>query len=49
MANDNNKANQGNDNSGTAGTNDAYQRILDNRSNQLNPNHPEYKGAKNGE
>ncbi|APW65268.1 alpha-amylase [Poseidonibacter parvus] len=48
MANNNHKNNQKNDNRGTSGTNNEYQKMLDNRSNQMNINHPEYKGAKNG-
>ncbi|KFZ36352.1 alpha-amylase [Shewanella mangrovi] len=36
--NNNHKANQGNQNKGTSGTNKEYQKVLDNRSNQLNPN-----------
>ncbi|ADZ91119.1 hypothetical protein [Marinomonas mediterranea] len=40
------KANQANDNKGTSGINDAYQKMLDNRSNQLNPNNSLYKGKK---
>jgi len=34
-------------NTGTSGRNDAYQKDLDNRGNQLNPNYLEYKGIKN--
>ena len=48
MANNNHKNNQNNSNPGTSGTSDAYQKMLDNRSNQMNINHPEYKGVKNG-
>ena len=40
------KANQANDNKGTSGTNEAYQKMLDNRSKQLNPNNALYKGKK---
>lgn len=46
MSDNNHKANQGNDNEGTSGTNKEHQKVLDNRSRQLNPNHPEYKGSK---
>ncbi|WP_310441415.1 alpha-amylase [Sulfurimonas sp.] len=46
MSNNNHKANQGNVNEGTSGTNKDYQKVLDNRSNQLNPQHPEYKSTK---
>lgn len=35
-----------NKNKGTIGTNKTYKKVLNNRSNQLNPNHPEYKGSK---
>ncbi|MDE3274296.1 hypothetical protein [Pseudoalteromonas sp. G4] len=46
MSNNDHKANQKNPNTNTAGTNAAYQKVLDNRSNQLNPNNPRYKGKK---
>lgn len=46
MSNNNHKANQNNPNPNTSGNNDAYQKVLDNRSNQLNPNNPIYKGKK---
>ena len=46
MSNNNHKANQKNPNPNTSGTNDAYQKVLDNRSNQLNQNNPCYKGKK---
>lgn len=46
MANNNHKANQGNPNKGTSGTNAAYQKMLDNRSEQLNPKSPKYNGKK---
>lgn len=46
MSNNNHKANQKNSNSGTSGTNTAHQKVLDNRSNQLNLNNPIYKGKK---
>ncbi|MCE2571818.1 hypothetical protein [Motilimonas eburnea] len=42
----NHKANQANRNKGTSGHNDAYQKALDNRANQLNPNNPRYNGKK---
>ena len=48
MANNNHKNNQNNSNPRTAGTNHAYKKMLDNRSNQMNINYPEYKGVKNG-
>ena len=44
--NNDNKSNQKNSNPDTSGHNSAYQKRLDNRSRQLNPNHPEYKGLK---
>lgn len=44
MSNNNHKANQSNSNPNTPGHNKEYQKVLDNRSNQLNPQHPEYKG-----
>ena len=40
------KADQANDNKGTSGTNEAYQKMLDYRSKQLNPNNDLYKGKK---
>lgn len=43
MSNNNHKANQKNQNQGTSGTNTPHQKVLDNRSNQLNPNNPLYK------
>jgi len=39
----NHKSNQLNPNTGTAGLNNAYQKMLDNRNNQLNPNNQKYK------
>ncbi len=36
MANNDHKTNQANKNKGTSGTNDTYQKVLDNRSKQLN-------------
>jgi hypothetical protein len=42
----NHKANQKNPNKDTSGTNPAYQKSLDNRSNQLNPNNPSYNEKK---
>ena len=42
----NNKSNQVNRNLGTPDYNSSYQKILDNRSNQLNPNNPLYKRNK---
>ena len=44
--NNDNKSNQKNSNPETPGYNKTYQKGLDNRSQQLNPNHPEYKGSK---
>ncbi|MCE0493126.1 alpha-amylase [Vibrio salinus] len=44
MANNNHKADQSNDNKGTSGTNKTYQKVLDNRSEQLNPKSPKYNG-----
>lgn len=44
MSNNNHKANQKNSNPSTPGTNPAYQKAQDNRSKQLNPNNPLYKG-----
>ncbi|EHA1082301.1 hypothetical protein [Photobacterium leiognathi] len=46
MANNNHKANQSNSNKGTSGTNSSYQKVLDNRSNQLNPNNSRFQGKK---
>lgn len=40
------KANQSNGNKGTTGTNKAYQAMLDNRSQQLNPNNSRYQDSK---
>ncbi|EIA3186425.1 alpha-amylase [Vibrio parahaemolyticus] len=40
------KANQANSNKGTSGHNTAYQKALDNRANQLNPNNSRYQGKK---
>lgn len=42
----NHNADSHNANKGTSGTNETYQAQLDNRSDQLNPNNPEYKGKK---
>ncbi len=42
----NNHSNQLNDNKGTPGHNHAYQKALNNRANQLNPNNPLYQGKK---
>jgi len=44
MRNSNHEANISNSNYGTSGTNDAYQDMLDNRSDQLNPNNSKFKG-----
>ncbi len=47
MINNNHKADQSNDNKGTSGTNSTHQKILDNRSKQLNPpQNPRYQGKK---
>lgn len=49
MSNNNHKANQGNKNEGTSGTNKEYQKVLDNRSGQLDPKnskHPSNKKEK---
>lgn len=47
MSNNNDhKSNQGNSNKGTSEVNVPYQRAQDNRSNQLNPNNPNYNGKK---
>lgn len=46
MSDNNHKANQANDNAGTSGTNEEHQKVLDNRGDQLNPKHPEYKDPK---
>jgi hypothetical protein len=42
----NHKADQSNENKGTSGTNKSYQKALDNRSQQLNPNNPRHQGKK---
>jgi len=44
--NSNNKADQSNSNPDTSGANRAYQKVLDNRSNQLNPNNPLFNKPK---
>lgn len=46
MASNNHKANQSNSNPNTSGTNNAYQKMLDNRSRQLNPKDSKFKGEK---
>jgi hypothetical protein len=46
MSNNNHKANQKTPNPNTSVTNTAYQKVLDNRSKQLNPNNPLFKGEK---
>lgn len=46
MSNNNHKANQGNKNPGTSGTNKEYQKVLDNRSGQLDPKNPKYPSNK---
>jgi len=46
MANNNHKANQNNSNPNTSGTNHAYQKMLDNRSRQLNPEDSKFNGQK---
>ena len=42
----NHKANQSNPNPGTSGSNDAYQKAMNNHSNQHNPNNPRYQDKK---
>ena len=42
----NHQSNQANSNKGTIGHNSSYQKALDNRSNQLNPNNSLYQGKK---
>lgn len=44
----NHKSDQVNSNDGTIGHNGSYQKALDNRSNQLNPNNPLYQSKKIG-
>jgi len=39
----NHKSNQSNKNNGTPGYNNDYQKMLNNRSNQLNPNNSNYQ------
>lgn len=46
MANNNHKANQSNSNPNTSGTNNAYRKMLDNRSRQLNPKDSKFKEEK---
>ncbi|MGS0724560.1 hypothetical protein ACVBKF_00105 [Shewanella sp. 0m-11] len=46
MSSNNHKLEQSNANKGTSGTNKAYQKVLDNCSQQLNPNNPRYQGKK---
>lgn len=46
MNSNNHKTDQSNDNKGTLGTNKSYQKVLDNRSQQLNPNNPRHQGKK---
>lgn len=46
MSNNNHKSDQGNDNKGTSGTNKTYQKVLDNRSQQLDPKNPRYQKKK---
>jgi hypothetical protein len=43
MKHSNNEADQQNPNTGTSGTNAAYQAMLDNRSIQMNTNQPRSK------
>lgn len=42
----NHEADIKNPNKKTSGVNDAYKKARDNRSEQLNPNNPKYKGKK---
>lgn len=44
MANNNRKNNQDNSNKGTSGINSTYQKMLDNRSRQLNPQDSKFNG-----
>lgn len=46
MANNNQKANIKNSNPGTSGTNNEYQKMLDNRSRQLNDQDQKFAGKK---
>jgi hypothetical protein len=46
MANNDHKANQNNSNPSTSGTNHAYQKMLDNRSRQLNTQDTKFTGHK---
>lgn len=46
MSNNNHNSDQPNKNIGTSGTNKAYQKMLDNRSQQLNPKDSRYQGKK---
>lgn len=46
MANNNHKANQNNPNPKTSGTNQAYQKMLDNRSRQLNSHDSKFNEQK---
>lgn len=46
MTNNNHKSDQSNANKGTSGTNKTYQKVLDNRSEQLNPQSHKYNGMK---
>ncbi len=43
------KANQANDNKGTSGTNKQRQKVLDNRSQQLDSENPKFKPKKDKE
>lgn len=44
----NHEADIKNSNKGTSGTNSTYQKSVDNRSTQLNPNNVKYQGTKGG-
>lgn len=46
MANNNHKANQNNSNPKTSGTNQTYQKMLNNRSRQLNSHDSKFNGQK---
>jgi hypothetical protein len=46
MSNNNHKTNQANKNTGTSGTNKEHQKVLDNRSEQLDPNNSKYPSNK---
>lgn len=43
MASHKHKSDQSNANKGSSGTSNTYQKVLDNRSQQLNPNNSRYQ------